>query len=389
MTDSPDKFEIETILTHGGRDPQQTRGTVNTPVYRASTVLFPTLDALQDYALPFRYGRDGNPTLTSVEDTITALEGAAGTVLAPSGVSAISTAMLSVVNAGDDVLMTDSAYEPTRNFARDFLGRMGVAVRFYDPRIGGRIADLIAPNTSLIMAESPGSLTFEVQDLPAIARAAQARGARVAVDNTWATPLYYRPLSLGADLVIHAATKMFGGHSDVMFGTVSATAECFPALKRTHRLLGVHVGPDDAFLVARGLRTLAIRMAAHEERTLEIARFLKTQPGVLNVLHPALPEHPDHAIFKRDFSGSGSLFSIVLEPRPRADLQRMVDTLRLFGMGYSWGGFESLLLPIPTPTRTAVPWAEPGQLIRLQIGFESLNDLKADLADALARYRGA
>lgn len=380
----------ETILTHSGRHPIENRGYVNTPVYRGSTILFPTLDALEDPAPRFDYGRTGNPSADAVETLVSELEGAQGTVLAPSGLSAISLALMTVLNAGDEVLITDSAYQPTRRVSDGVLTRMGVTIRYYDPRLGGDIAKLFTDQTKAIFVESPGSLTFEVQDLPAIAAAAKPRGIAVIVDNSWATPLFHRPLTLGADIVVHAGTKMFVGHSDVMFGTASANETWWKALRDTHLRLGLCVSPDDCFLAARGLRTLAVRMKEHSSRSTEIAAWIAGQPGVLRAIHPALPSHPDHGLFKRDFSGAGSVFSVVLEPKPRAALAAMVDGFDLFAMGWSWGGYESLCLPIhPEKVRTATPWTEAGTMLRLHIGLEGVDDLKADLAAALARYRDA
>lgn len=385
-----EKPSPETILTHAGRQTDDHFGFVNTPVFRGSTVLFRTIDELDNHDQPYRYGRTGNPSTRAVEAVVTELEGAKGTVLAPSGLAAVSTALLSVLGAGDELLVTDSVYEPTRLFCRETLSRLGVATRFYDPRIGAGIAEIATEKTRAIFVESPGSLTFEVQDLPAIAGVANPREIAVVVDNSWATPLYLKPLALGADIVVHAGTKMFVGHSDAMFGTISANERYWPRLARTHRLMGICASPDDAFLAARGLRTLAIRMKEHQARALELAKWLEGQPTVRQVFHPALARHPDHAIWKRDFTGSGSLFSVLLEPAPREAVAAMVDNFELFGMGYSWGGYESLCLPVhPEQVRTAVEWKAAGNMIRIHVGFEDVADLKADLQAGLDRYRAA
>ncbi|WP_196258239.1 cystathionine beta-lyase [Pelagibacterium limicola] len=377
----------ETFLTHGGRNPAAQSGFVNTPVYRGSTVIFETLAELDDYTIRYRYGRQGTPLTTGLEEIVSGLEGSAGTYLAPSGISAISLALLACLNGGDEILVTDSAYDPTRKLADTFLCGYGIKARYFDPRIGSSIADLVGPDTRAVFVESPGSLTFELQDIPAIKSALAGKNIAIVADNSWATPLFCRPLQLGADIVVHSGTKMLGGHSDLMLGTVSANAAYWPQLLRTAHVLGIVASPDDTFLTMRGTRTLGVRMKAHEARALDLAQWLEEQDLVTRVLHPALRSHPDHALFKRDFSGSGSLFSFVLPPAGRTAIAAFVDGLELFGMGYSWGGFESLLLPVdPRKFRTAVPWDEAGNTFRIHVGFEDIDDLKADLAAGFARY---
>jgi cystathionine beta-lyase len=387
-TEGGDFTAPETILTHSGRASADNYGYVNMPVFRGSTVLFRTLDELEDYKAPIRYGRNDSPTTQALADLVSELEGAAGTVICPSGLSAVTTALLAALSAGDELLVTDSAYEPTRTFSTEGLSRFGITTRFYDPAIAGGIEAQITDRTRAIFVETPGSLTFEMQDLRAIVAAAKPRDITVIVDNSWASPLYHNPLALGADMVMHAGTKMFVGHSDVMIGTVSANEKLLPRLKRTHRILGVTASPDDAYLTLRGMRTLALRMKHHSAQSLAFATWLAEQPGVEQVYHPALPSDPGHTIWKRDFTGSGSLFAFRLKKKTRPSVAAMVNGFQLFGMGYSWGGYESLCLPFnPTNIRTAVPWTAEGQMFRAHIGLEQIDDLKADMAAALERYR--
>jgi cystathionine beta-lyase len=375
-----------TRLVHGGRDPRQQHGFVNPPVYHGSTVTFPDVDTMLAGAQPYVYGRRGTPTSSALASLLAELDGAAGVVLVPSGLSAISTALLTAVGSGDHLLVTDSAYQPGRYFCDRMLKRLGVETTYYDPRIGAGIEALIRPNTRAIHMESPGSLTFEVQDVPAIAAVARARGITTILDNTWATPLYFRPLDHGVNIAFMAATKYVVGHSDVLMGTIAADSATFPALKQVHGTLGLCAGPDDINLALRGLRTMQVRLDRHQASALEIAGWLAGRPEVARVLHPGLPGDPGHDLFRRDFKGSSGLFSFVTRPCQFEAVKAMLDGLELFGLGYSWGGFESLaIVADPRSTRTATNWDDPGHLIRLHIGLEDPADLKADLAAGLAR----
>jgi cystathionine beta-lyase len=381
-----------TKLVTAGRDPQSYHGFVNPPVYHASTVLYPNAEDFLAHRARYQYGRRGTPTTEALELALQELEGpqCAGVSLVPSGLAAISAALLSVVQVGDHLLVTDSAYGPTRNFCGQILSRLGVTTTYYDPGIGGAIVDLIQPNTRAIYLEAPGSLSFEMQDVGAIAKAAHAKGAVVMMDNTWATPLYFRPLDHGVDLVIQAGTKYIGGHSDVMLGTISANAATVAALKNTVRLTGLCEGPDDVYLGLRGLRTLGVRLERHYQSGLAVARWLEQRPEVFRVLHPALESHPGHAIWKRDFTGASGLFSMVLKPVPKKAHHAFVDTLELFGIGASWGGYESLAIPFDcTPYRTATRWEPGGPTVRFHIGLEAVEDLIADLERGFAALKAA
>ena len=385
-------LEAETRLVVSGRDTRAQKGFVNPPVVRGSTVLYPTADDLHAHRGEYQYGRHGTPTTRALQDALIALEGpqCVGVGLVPSGLSAISTALLSVLKAGDHVLVCDNVYRPTRNFCNGLLTRYGVETTYFDPLIGADIASLFRSNTRAVMVEAPGSQSFEMPDVPAIATIARARGALVIDDNTWATPLYRRALEQGVDISVQAATKYIGGHSDIMFGTISANAKAWPALAETIRLLGVCAGPDDVFLALRGLRTLAVRLAHHQQSAIDMAQWLAARPEVARVLHPALAGDPGHAIWKRDFTGASGLFSIVLKPAPQAAVDALLDTVKLFGMGYSWGGFESLIIPFDcSEYRTATAWAPDGPTLRLHIGLESLSDLKTDLDRGFAAFRAA
>lgn len=377
-----DSLRAETRLVVSGRDTASQKGFVNPPIVRGSTVLYPTAGDLYAHRGEFQYGRHGTPSTRALQDALAALEGphCAGVGLVPSGVSAISTALLSVLKAGDHLLVCDNVYRPTRQFCDGILARYGIETTYFDPLIGSGITALFRPETRAVMVEAPGSQSLEMPDVPAIAAAAHARGALVIDDNTWATPLFRRALEQGVDISIQAATKYIGGHSDVMFGTIAANAKAWPALAETIRLLGLCVGPDDVFLTLRGLRTLAVRLYHHQQAALDMAQWLACRPEVTRILYPAWPDDPGHAIWKRDFTGASGLFSIVLRPAPQQAVGALLDTLKLFGMGYSWGGFESLIIPFDCASyRTATKWAPGGPTLRLQIGLENMDDLKADL----------
>ena len=385
---------METRLVKGGRRAEWTQGVVNPPVWRASTVLFDSCAALADATRrnadgELYYGRRGTPTQWALADAINELEpGAEGTMLYPSGVAAVACALLSVLAPGDELLMVDSAYEPTRAFCRTVLAPMGIATRFYDPLVGGGVVEQIRGETRAIFMESPGSLTFEVQDVPAIVAVAKARGLATLIDNTWATPTLLPAIAMGVDLSILACTKYLVGHSDAMLGSVTAAPGAYSRLRRVTQSFGQHVGPDDAWLGLRGLRTMAVRLKAHEAGALAVARWLEDQPGVARVLHPALPDCPGHAIWRRDFRGASGLFAFVLDGGDAVARARLIDGLRHFGIGFSWGGYESLALPIdPAPLRSAVPWRAGGPAVRLHIGLEHPDDLIADLDAGLQRFR--
>jgi len=381
----------ETEIVHAGRDPGTQHGFVNPPVYRGSTVLFPTLDAIEAYdQQPFKYGRHGTPTTAALEEALTRLEGGARTLLTPSGYQAVTTAILAFVKAGDHILMVDSVYQPTRRFCDTLLARLGVTTTYYDPLIGAGIAALFQPTTRLVFTESPGSLTFEVQDIGAITAAAKARGIVVLMDNTWATPLYFRPLEHGVDVSITACTKYVVGHADAMLGAITANAETAKLVEDARAILGGCPGSEETFLGLRGLRTMAVRLERHQRSGLAVARWLAARPEVERVLHPALPSDPGHALWKSQYAGASGLFSVILKPAPRKALAAMLDGLHLFGMGYSWGGYESLIVPFnPTRYRTATAWTAEGPALRLHIGLDDPADLIADLDAGFARLNAA
>jgi cystathionine beta-lyase len=381
-----------TRLVSGGRDPFAYHGFINPPVYHASTVLYPSAEDLLANRGRYHYGRRGTPTSEALADALAALEGAdcAGVALLPSGLAAASLALLCVLNAGDHVLVTDSVYLPTRKFCDSVLARYGITTTYYDPLIGERIAALIEPGTRAIFVESPGSLSFEMQEVPAIAAAAHAKGAAVLMDNTWATPLYFRAFDKGVDLSIQSGSKYIGGHSDLMLGTVSANRATWPRLRETVEAMGMCVGPDDMYLSLRGLRTMGVRLAQHYASGIKVARWLAGRPEVARVLHPALASDPGHPIWQRDYSGACGLFSIVLQPVPQAAVHAFLNALTLFGLGYSWGGFESLAIPFDcTAMRSATRWAPGGPAVRFHIGLEDVDDLIADLERGFAALAAA
>jgi cysteine-S-conjugate beta-lyase len=380
----------DTAIVRAGRRKEWAQRAVNPPVWRASTILFDSiedLNAAQRGFGNFYYGLHGTPTQWSLAEALTELEpGAAGTVLYSSGLSAVSTALLTVLKPGDEVLIVDSAYGPTRRLADGVLRRMGIDTRYYAPDAGAGIAALLSDRTRAILLESPGSQTFELQDVPAICAVARARGIATILDNTWASPLLFPAMAAGVDISVLACSKYVGGHSDLMLGSATATAEWFPRLEATTFDLGHCVSPDDAWLGARGLRTMAVRLKAQGAATLEIAHWLAARPEIAEVLHPGLPTFPDHAIYARDFKGSGTLFGFAFAGGDVARRTRFIEALDLFGIGYSWGGYESLVTPVDVgKVRTATHRTWPGPIVRLQIGLEDVRDLIDDLAQALDR----
>jgi cystathionine beta-lyase len=377
-------------MVQAGRRPSEQFGFVNTPIYRGSTVLFATAAELRNYNARFRYGTKGTPTTEALETAWSELSGAAGTVLVPSGLAAVTLALLASLGSGDHVLVPDSVYGPTRVLCNRTLKRLGVETTYYDPLVGAGIEALMRPDTRAILTESPGSQTMEVQDVPAIAEVAHRHGALVLMDNTWATPLLFPAHEHGVDLVIEAGTKYLGGHSDLLLGLVSANAAAWPRLRETFDEMAICAGPEDVFLGLRGIRTMELRLREHERQALGLAEWLAGRPEVQRVLHPAFPSCPGHEIWKRDFKGSSGLFSVILQPAPRKAVDAMLDGLELFGMGYSWGGFESLVIPFDcTSYRTATRWAPGGPALRFQVGLEDLDDLEADLAAGFERLRAA
>jgi cystathionine beta-lyase len=382
----------DTRLVTAGRDPKSYHGFVNPPVYHASTVLYPSAEDFVAHRSRYQYGRRGTPTTEALESALQELEGpnCAGVALLPSGLAAIATALLSVVKAGDHILVTDNAYGPARSYCDSILKRLGVTTSYFDPLAGPEIAELFQPNTAAIYLESPGSLSFEMQDVTTLAKVAHDKGAVVLMDNTWATPLYYRPLDHGVDLAIQAGTKYIGGHSDVMLGTVSANSAAVERLKETVFLSGLCEGPDDVYLGLRGLRTLSVRLERHCKSGLTIARWLAQRPEVLRVLHPALESDPGHALWKRDFAGASGLFSMVLKPVPQKAVYAFIDTLELFGIGPSWGGYESLATPFDcADARTVTRWQPGGPAVRFHIGLEAVDDLIADIERGFAALAAA
>jgi cystathionine beta-lyase len=386
---SDEDISVETQATQLGRDPQRYFGFVNMPVYRGSPVLYPSAERPDAHDTPYTYGRPSNPTTRALEEALAKLEGGARTFLAPSGLSAVSTLLLAFAEAGGHILIADSVYFPTRRFAGKVLKRLGVEVEYYDPLIGGGIAALIRQSTKLVFTESPGSQTFEVQDIPAICAAARGRNVPVAIDNTWATPIFFRAFDHGVNISVQAATKYIVGHADALLGSITCDAATAPVLAATHEALGLCVNGEDAFLALRGLRTLPVRLKQHQASALAMAEWLGTRPEVARVLHPALPDCPGHELWKRDFLGSSGLFTIVLKPQPKEAVRRFLNALRLFGMGYSWGGYESLIVPFDcTHSRTATKWQEDGPALRLHIGLEDVSDLKRDLERGFAALAG-
>ena len=380
-----------TIAVTTGRSSRTHHGVVNTPVYHASTILHSDLASFERRHQPGNrervvYGLLGTPTTFDLERAVADLESGHDAVLTSSGLSAVSIALLAFLRTGDHVLVADTVYAWTRIFCDEVLPGLGIAVTYYDPLTGSNIESLIEDNTRVIFLESPGSLTFEIQDVPAITAIARARGITTILDNTWATPLFFKSFEHGVDVSVHAATKYLSGHGDIMMGVIVSNERCWQVVHRTRNQFGQCVGPDDAYVTLRSLRTLPVRMQAHQEQGIALAQWLATRTEVARVLHPALPAFPGHALWQRDFLGAAGLFGVVLEPCPRQALVALVNGLELFGIGASWGGYQSLLIPVyPEKNRSVTTWDEAGPVLRIHAGLESLSDLVADLEAGFAR----
>jgi cystathionine beta-lyase len=383
------KFKPETRLVVAARDYSE-HGIVNPAVYHASTILFPTM---QDYLKPnqpYVYGRRGNPTSRALEAAIAQIEEGHDTRVCSSGLSAITTALLAFLKSGDHLLITDAVYGPVRRFCDTILPGLGIEVTYYEPRIGARMSELMRSNTKVVYAESPGSLTMEVQDIPAIAEAAHRRGALLMCDNTWSAGYFFKAFQHGCDISVQSATKYLGGHSDLMLGSVTCSDDTWPQFKEVFGTLGQFAGPDDMYLALRGLRTLDVRLERHMRNALIVADWLRSRSEVEEVFYPALPGSPGHDLWKRDFRGASGLFSAVLRTSSSTAAAAMLDGLELFGMGDSWGGYESLVVPFdPRPLRSATPWPYKGVALRFHIGLENTDDLKADLAEGFKRLISA
>ena len=386
-------MRLETSLIHDGRDPGKNHGIVNPPVYHLSTVLYDSVSDFSNRASrrlsqhEVGYGAQGSPLSYNLGRMFAKLEGGFGAVMTGTGLSAVAMALSSSLKAGDHLLMVDSVYDPTRHFCSHYLARMGIEIEYYAPIIGAGIGDLLRPNTAVVYMESPGSLTFEVQDIPAMMQALKGRNITTILDNTWAAGVFLKPLAHGIDMSVHAVTKYPAGHSDLVMGAVIGREEAhYLRLKEIVLAFGETASPDDSYLALRGMRSMMVRLKHQEKSALNIAQWLEQQPQVKRVLYPALPSHPQHALWKRDFSGASSLFGMVLNSQDEESFAKMLDPMSLFKMGASWGGYESLALPsYPQKTRTATPWQEEGLLVRLHIGLEHEEDLKEDLQKALGR----
>ncbi|MDI9349466.1 MAG: cystathionine beta-lyase [Candidatus Symbiobacter sp.] len=392
---SPANAATATLLVTSGRNPHDHQGVVNPPVYHASTIIFPNLaefEAAEHGTHPGpTYGRRGTETQRSLEATIAALNGGEETLALPSGLAAMVVTLLAFLERGDHALVTDAVYKPVRRLCNGMLQRMGIEVTYFDPTLDAAgLEQLFRPETKLVWAESPGSLTFEMSDIPAFAQICQKHRAKLAIDNTWATGLYFKAFDHGVDLVTEAATKYLVGHSDAMVGAVTARGDDMQRVRKVADELGYHIAPDDCYLALRGMRSLAARLPHHYATGLKLAEFLAARPEIKRVIHPARRDHPGHALWRRDYLGASGLFAAVLHPVAHEALAAFTDGLELFGMGYSWGGYESLVIPCrPAAIRTAVPWQDEGMLLRFHAGLEDIGDLTADLTAGFARMKAA